>query len=131
MAELYRRMLFNILIRSTDDHLRNHGFLRASSGWQLSPAYDMNPEHRSGRTMQTPISAIHGSEASVRAALDASEFFDVRPAEARDLARGMASHIAKRWRPLGAELGMTSRDTSAVAAAIETPDLRYAAELPL
>jgi serine/threonine-protein kinase HipA len=131
MSELYRRMMFGILIRNTDDHLRNHGFLRGAAGWQLSPAYDINPEHRSGRGMQTPISAIHGNDASVRAALDAAEFFDVRPAGARHLARDMAQHIAKRWRPLGAELGMTARDTSAVAAAIETPQLEYAKTLAL
>jgi len=131
MAELYRRMMFTVLIRNTDDHLRNHGFLRGASGWHLSPAYDINPEHRSGRSLQTPISEIHGNEASVRAVLEAAEFFDLRPAAARDLARNMARHIARRWRPLGAELGMTARDTSAVAAAIETPDLRFAAELPL
>lgn len=131
MAELYRRMLFTILIRNTDDHLRNHGFLRSASGWQLSPAYDINPEHRSGRTLQTPISAIHGADASVRAALDAAEFFDMRPASARELARNMAQHIAKTWRPLGAHLGMTSRDMNAVAAAIETAELRFAMNLPL
>jgi HipA-like C-terminal domain len=41
---LWRRIVFNILISNTDDHLRNHGFLYAGTdGWQLSPAYDLNP----------------------------------------------------------------------------------------
>jgi serine/threonine-protein kinase HipA len=41
---LWRRIVFNILISNTDDHLRNHGFLYAGAeGWRLSPAYDMNP----------------------------------------------------------------------------------------
>jgi serine/threonine-protein kinase HipA len=43
LEQLWRRILFNILISNTDDHLRNHGFLLTKSGWQLSPAYDMNP----------------------------------------------------------------------------------------
>ena len=42
-AQLWRRMVFNILISNTDDHLRNHGFLREAGGWRLSPAYDLNP----------------------------------------------------------------------------------------
>lgn len=42
-AHLWRRMVFNILISNTDDHLRNHGFLREPGGWRLSPAYDLNP----------------------------------------------------------------------------------------
>ena len=44
MEALWRRMVFNILISNTDDHLRNHGFLYAGqAGWRLSPAYDLNP----------------------------------------------------------------------------------------
>ena len=44
MEALWRRMVFNILISNTDDHLRNHGFLyEGQQGWRLSPAYDMNP----------------------------------------------------------------------------------------
>ena len=42
-AQLWRRMVFNILVSNTDDHLRNHGFLREPGGWRLSPAYDLNP----------------------------------------------------------------------------------------
>jgi serine/threonine-protein kinase HipA len=41
--QLFRRVLFNILIHNTDDHLRNHGFFIDESGIRLSPAYDMNP----------------------------------------------------------------------------------------
>ncbi len=41
--ELFRRMVFNILVRNTDDHPRNHGFLFDDSGIRLSPAYDIVP----------------------------------------------------------------------------------------
>lgn len=41
--ELFRRMVFNGLFGNTDDHLRNHGFLRINEEWQLSPAYDLTP----------------------------------------------------------------------------------------
>lgn len=43
LAQLWRRIVFNIAISNTDDHLRNHGFLLTSKGWHLSPAYDLNP----------------------------------------------------------------------------------------
>ena len=44
MEALWRRLVFNILISNTDDHLRNHGFLyKGPAGWRLSPAYDLNP----------------------------------------------------------------------------------------
>jgi len=43
LAQLWRRIIFNIAISNTDDHLRNHGFLLTKKGWKLSPAYDLNP----------------------------------------------------------------------------------------
>jgi len=45
LAELYRRMLFNILVSNTDDHLRNHGFLY-QDGWKISPAFDITMSNR-------------------------------------------------------------------------------------
>lgn len=43
LHQLWRRIVFNIAISNTDDHLRNHGFLLTHEGWNLSPAYDLNP----------------------------------------------------------------------------------------
>lgn len=43
LHQLWRRIIFNIAISNTDDHLRNHGFLLTDKGWKLSPAYDLNP----------------------------------------------------------------------------------------
>lgn len=43
LRQLWRRIVFNIAISNTDDHLRNHGFILTKNGWILSPAYDINP----------------------------------------------------------------------------------------
>ncbi|MBP6447527.1 MAG: type II toxin-antitoxin system HipA family toxin [Saprospiraceae bacterium] len=43
LSQLWRRIVFNIAVSNTDDHLRNHGFLLTNEGWELSPAYDLNP----------------------------------------------------------------------------------------
>lgn len=43
LHQLRRRIVFNICISNTDDHLRNHGFILTENGWILSPAYDLNP----------------------------------------------------------------------------------------
>ncbi|MEZ4890796.1 MAG: HipA domain-containing protein [Crocinitomicaceae bacterium] len=43
LHQLWRRIVFNIAVSNTDDHLRNHGFILSKSGWVLSPAYDLNP----------------------------------------------------------------------------------------
>ena len=51
LAELWRRIVFNIAVSNTDDHLRNHGFIYHNSGWLLSPAFDINPV--------TPANGLH------------------------------------------------------------------------
>lgn len=48
LEELWKRIVFNICIHNTDDHLRNHGFLLDGRGWRLSPAYDLNPQPWAG-----------------------------------------------------------------------------------
>lgn len=44
LEELWRRIVFNVCVTNTDDHLRNHGFLLSEQGWKLSPAYDLNAQ---------------------------------------------------------------------------------------
>ncbi len=43
LRQLWRRIVFNIAVSNTDDHMRNHGFLLTDKGWTLSPAFDINP----------------------------------------------------------------------------------------
>lgn len=43
LEQLFRRVVFNVLVSNHDDHLRNHGFLREAGGWRLAPAFDVNP----------------------------------------------------------------------------------------
>lgn len=43
LEELWKRIIFYIAVKNTDDHLRNHGFLLTRDGWTLSPAFDINP----------------------------------------------------------------------------------------
>ncbi|MCY7417938.1 MAG: HipA domain-containing protein, partial [Chloroflexi bacterium] len=43
LEQLFRRLMFNVMVSNRDDHLRNHGFLRERGGWRLSPAFDINP----------------------------------------------------------------------------------------
>lgn len=52
LEQLWKRIVFNVAVSNTDDHLRNHGFLLAPKGWVLSPAYDINPNpHGVGLTL--------------------------------------------------------------------------------
>jgi serine/threonine-protein kinase HipA len=69
LAQLWRRIVFNITISNTDDHLRNHGFIYQSGGWVLSPAYDINPV--------TPANGLHLNITSDDNSLDYGLAFEV------------------------------------------------------
>ncbi len=43
LAQLFRRVAFNVAVGNRDDHLRNHGFILTAKGWTLAPAFDVNP----------------------------------------------------------------------------------------
>ena len=129
MRELFRRVMFSILIQNTDDHLRNHGFLAAPGGkWTLSPAFDVNPVPEEG-TLKTAISEIHGNGLSVARLIDAAPYFETSEDEARKLAVGMADVISAEWRQIGTRLGMTAQDMRAIAPAMENRQIEEAVAL--
>ncbi len=111
MHELYRRILFYILVSNNDDHLQNHGFLYAGNNrWQLSPAFDINPQPLRHRSLKTGISELSGSEASIEAALEAAPFFDMDRDLAVQILKGMIDTIDRSWRSLFEDAGMTPGD---------------------
>lgn len=127
MKQLWRRMVFNILISNTDDHLRNHGFLYVGPrGWKLSPAYDLNPvptEIRP-RIMATAILG-HDTRASFESAIKAAEYFDLKPDEAHAIAREVGRAVTG-WKSEAGAMGIGSREIKRVASAFEHEDLRLA-----
>lgn len=75
--DLYRRMVFNIAISNTDDHLRNHGFLhQGGDQFRLAPAFDLLP-HPLQTAEQALVVGVHGRAASFENALSMCERFDL------------------------------------------------------
>jgi serine/threonine-protein kinase HipA len=117
--ELWRRIVFNVLITNTDDHLKNHGFLHVAHGqWRLSPAYDINPTPDKAREFKTWISEDTGPQATVEAALQAARYFGLKPDEARIILGEVESAVAQ-WRRVAGELGMTAREMEPFGEAFE------------
>lgn len=77
LRELWRRVAFSILISNTDDHLRNHGFLRAGSGWVLAPAFDLNPDPDSAGRLSTAIEDARDRRADIAALVKVAPYFRV------------------------------------------------------
>ncbi len=125
MAELYRRILFTILVSNTDDHLKNHGLLHVGAGrWMLAPAFDINPQPYQRRQLETGISDLSGNVASIEAALEASPFFGVARDSAAIALSQMISTIDEEWR--AHFLGMTSEEIKRYEPAFDHEESRVA-----
>jgi serine/threonine-protein kinase HipA len=124
LRELYRRIIFSILTGNTDDHLRNHAFLRRGRGWALSPAYDLNPNpHRPDR-LSTAID-LDDTKADVETALSVSGYFRLSLAEARSEIASVAD-ATSGWRSEAAALNLPHREIDLMAQAFETDQRRVA-----
>ena len=127
MEALWRRLVFNILISNTDDHLRNHGFLYAGQeGWRLSPAYDLNPVPTDikPRILATAINEENNT-ASLALALEVAGYFDLEAAKAREIAAQVGKVVAK-WRDEAAKHGLDKTEIDRMASAFEHEDLHLA-----
>ncbi|MGH3495198.1 MAG: type II toxin-antitoxin system HipA family toxin, partial [Sciscionella sp.] len=119
LHELWRRIVFGRLIRNTDDHLRNHGFLRLTdSGWSLSPVFDVNPNPSAGE-FATSLAGGDGDTPDVLLNPDVAAEFRLTPEQAEDIVREVATAI-KPWRNVAARLGASSNEIALMANAIET-----------
>jgi serine/threonine-protein kinase HipA len=119
LRELWRRIVFTILISNTDDHLRNHGFLRKSTaGWSLSPAFDLNPNPEGGaRQLATAIDE-HDTRPSIATALGVAELFRVSEAQARTIVAEV-SVATERWRDVARETGLGTQQITRLEPAFE------------
>lgn len=125
-AQLWRRIVFSILVSNTDDHLRNHGFLYETNGWRLSPAYDLNPTpiDIKPRILTTAIDEADGT-ASLDLAYEVAHHFGVKPDKAKGLVREVG-HAVSQWRKTAAAIGIANKEIDRMATAFEHEDLRRA-----
>ena len=127
MHELWRRIVFNILISNTDDHLRNHAFLYAGAdGWRLAPAYDLNPVpiEIKPRVLTTTIDLDDGS-ASLDLALSVLEYFELDEFKAKLIATEVGQAVVT-WRKEAKSLGLMQAEIDRMSSAFEHDDLSKA-----
>ncbi|MDH5731974.1 MAG: type II toxin-antitoxin system HipA family toxin [Gammaproteobacteria bacterium] len=114
LAELWRRIVFNIAVSNTDDHLRNHGFIYHKGGWLLSPAYDINPV--------TPAHGLHlnisenDNSLSYDLAMEVIHFFQLDEAKAEQIKNKVLTSVSN-WETVTAKVGLSRAEQQAMAPA--------------
>jgi serine/threonine-protein kinase HipA len=104
LEQLWRRLVFNILVSNTDDHLRNHGFILLENGWRLSPAYDMNPnEMGTGLTLNI---SLNSNDLDISLALETAHFYQLKNIVAENILFEMKREISK-WRNVAKQFGIS------------------------
>jgi serine/threonine-protein kinase HipA len=111
LHELFRRMVFNILVTNDDDHLRNHGFLFDGRGWRLSPLYDVVPKPQVGLGRRLVLRVgPQGRAATLANALAGAAGFDLSPDEAEAMVATLRRQVAGGWEEQFKQAGVNAAD---------------------
>lgn len=114
LPELWRRIVFNIAISNTDDHLRNHGFLLQGNEWALSPAYDLNPSvEKQGLGLNIDMES---NALDFNLARSVGEYFELSPPQMEFIITQVQDSIAN-WRELATDLSIPRSEQESMAPA--------------
>lgn len=114
LKQLWRRIIFNIAISNTDDHLRNHGFMLSEKGWILSPAYDLNPSiDKQGLSLNVDMD---DNSLSMELAKSVGAFFRLKQSEMDLIIKEVLTAVAS-WESVAKDIGIKRSDIELMQAA--------------
>jgi serine/threonine-protein kinase HipA len=131
VRQLWRRLVFNLLITNVDDHLQNHGFLHVERGlWRLAPAFDINPFPDKDRESKTWLSEQDGPVTDTRMLLARAACFALDPEQALAVLAEVHAAVSN-WRQLAIspEVGLRPAELDDFAPAFEHQQMAAAAIL--
>jgi serine/threonine-protein kinase HipA len=120
LTELWRRIVFSVMIANTDDHLRNHGFIyERYKGWRLSPVYDLNPTpiEIKPRILSTAIN-YEDRSASLELAMSVIKEFRINKNRAIQISKEVAAAV-KQWRKVAVKFGLSKVECDFMRSAFE------------
>lgn len=116
LAQLWRRIVFNIAISNTDDHLRNHGFILNNQGWILSPAYDLNPSIEK-EELALNID-MDDNALNVNLAKSVGEYFRLNQKQMEKIVHEVKSSVSK-WKNIADKIGIARAEQEMMAKAFQ------------
>lgn len=106
LHEIWKRIVFSMLVKNTDDHLRNHGFLLGEKGWRLSPMYDVNINPEGSYLSLNVIN--ESNEIDLNLALSVTDYFDISKKEGSSFIETSKEIITSNWKKLAKENGISN-----------------------
>ena len=128
VQQLWRRLVFNLLITNVDDHLQNLGFLYVGQGqWRLAPHFDVNPFPDKDRESKTWLSETTGPITSLDMLMAQASYFSLQPAEALHVLAQVCASV-REWRAtaLSPDVGLQMRELDDFAPAFEHDQMEEA-----
>lgn len=114
LHQLWRRIVFNIAVSNTDDHLRNHGFILTSKGWKLSPAYDINPSiDKDGLALNIDMD---NNALDLELAKSVGEYFRLDDKKMDTIIEEVMASVSQ-WKKIANEIGIPRAEQELMAAA--------------
>lgn len=107
LIELWKRIVFNMAVTNTDDHLRNHAFILTDKGWILSPLYDVNPVPY-GDELSLNVDEEDNS-INIDLAVQTAVRFGISKSDAEAQAKGILKIVRDNWEKTAAGYGLTRR----------------------
>lgn len=114
LEELWKRIVFNVCISNTDDHLRNHGFLLGQQGWRLSPVYDLNPQPW-GAGLALNINETSNT-LDLDLAIKVAPYFRIKDLQ-RDILIKHIRETVQTWEAIAQHLGISSAEINQLRSA--------------
>lgn len=109
LGELWRRIAFCVAIHNTDDHFRNHGFLRDGNGWRLSPIFDVNPNPDIAAPRSTAIGGAVTRRDELEGLLANADTFGLDRHSARQVL-GDVFAATENWRQVADRNGISAAE---------------------
>ncbi|MFV8363567.1 type II toxin-antitoxin system HipA family toxin [Flavobacterium sp. ZT3P35] len=104
LHQLWRRIVFNIVISNTDDHLRNHGFILTKEGWILSPAYDLNPSiDKDGLALNIDMD---NNALDFELAISVGEYFRLNTLQMENIIQEVIQ-VTSNWKAIATKIGIS------------------------
>ena len=117
LHQLWRRIVFNIAVSNTDDHLRNHGFILNEKGWELSPAYDLNPStEKNGLALNIDMD---DNSLDFKLAKSVGEYFRLSENEMNSIIQEVIT-VVQDWKLIAKQIGISNKEQVLMEAGFRT-----------